>query len=651
MGSSVNRRRITTHTIISPIAVLIVVFVSWLVLYSRGVPEVDLPQMVDGISDARGINFEENVGEFPSDVEFYPLKLYTPDDFLSGETDAPYKRSEIEDAQSIAYGTHRLKIQLMPNTHYAVCGYSIDYGTRVYANGYEVFNVGVVSDDFREAVPSVNYMEFPVFADGNGIVELIFQYSNFVHAEGGGMHTLYISTPTNINNYLLKTGLPTYILSGGFLLLATYHLLDGILRSKKISLQLSLSCLLFALRDQWFYIVSILPFDYDWYIHYRVVVAIVVLTPIVVLTLIEELYSRIVPYIWTYLLGIISFSLTALLLLVPTQYIAPLTNIVPMLAVPYAAYLIYKIIKYHIQKRIITLKDIYTLIGIVILLVTTVLDTWFSDNLPEVTRGGITPIGMVLFVIMLMSVLALQSEEDQVAFEKSKSEKKALETINDMKTSFLQKMAHEIKTPLTVMSGYAQITDIQIANNETTEETSEYLKIISSEAKRLSELVSNLIEIPSKVDIGGAFNKILVDDYLRYCTVISSSVLEKNNNVFKIKSQRDLYILGNMEMLIQLMLNLVVNSNKHMKKGEFAVEVTEQGENIEFLLSDTGSGIKKEYVDKIFDTGFSTDGTKGLGLSICKEIAEFHKGEIVFVPSETGAKFKFTVPKYSDEKE
>ncbi len=648
MKEEIGSRKVRPYTVISPIVVLIAVCVSWFILYAQGSEIQQLPDPVDGISDASQMNLNETVGAISKQMEFYPLKLYAPSDFLSGEDLDAQSRDEIENASSIYYGTYRTKLMLLPNTYYSICGYSLDYGTKVFANGQEVYNVGVVSKSPSESVPNVNYMDFPVYTGDDGIVELVLQYSNFVHEEGGDITSLYIGSPIIINDYMFKLGLPTYIVSGGFILLATYYLLDGILRKRKISLQLSLACLLFALRDQWFYIVSILPIEYDWYVHYRIMVAIVVITPVVVLTLIQELYPKVVPYVWTYLFSTVSFAVTALLLLVPTNRIMTLMFVVPLLAVPYSIYLTYKIIKYYKEKPAFSLKDIYTISGISVLFVCTVLDTGFSTVLPEITRGGLTPIGMFIFVIILMAVLALQSEEDEVALEKSKALRKSLESINTMKTDFLQKMAHEIKTPLTVMSGYAQLTNLQIENNEVDDETSANLNIISSEARRLASLVSNLMEMPTDTE-EVRFNEIVVSEYLKYCKVMCKSVLEKNNNSFIVNGEANVSILGNMEMLIQLMLNLALNSNKHMKNGEFSVSLTENSDNIEFLISDTGKGIEKENAKFIFARGYSTGGTKGLGLPICREIAELHKGDLVFVHSELGAKFKLILPKVKEE--
>ncbi len=642
---------ITPYTIIAPLIVLATLCIAWFMLYAQDTEITYLPDPVDGVSDASAVNFDEEVGRISREMEFYPDRLYTPADFLSGDVDQAQNRDDIENANAIPYGTYRTVVKLAPNSYYSVCGYGMDYGTKVFVNSQEVANIGVVSSDPNIAVPCVNYLNFPVYTDENGMVELVMQFSNYAHKEGGSIPFLYISTSENINRYIIDTGLPTYIMSGGLILLAAYYFLDGILRKKRVGLQLAFCCLLFALRDQWFYIVSLIPYDYNWYIHYRVVVAVIALTPMAILTLIESIFPKITHRYITPIFAAITLIGTAIMFIVPTTEVVAVSTMVQYFAIPYLFYMLVCIVRHYIKRRYFGLTDIYVLIGIAILITANLLDTAFNDFTPSVTRGGITPIGMLLFVIIFMSVLATRANEDEIALEKSRTEKEMLHQINNMKTEFLHKMAHEIKTPLTVMSGYAQLTDNQITYDEVTPDTTANLKVISSEAKRLADLVSNLMEMPTTPLTRAVLSKISVSEYLRYITIVCRGLLEKNGNALVIKGHPELSIWGNMEMLVQMMINLAVNSNKHMQNGEFSVEVLEEkdSDTVTVLVADMGCGIPKENRDRIFDKGFTTNGTKGLGLAICKEIAHLHKGDITLEDNKgCGAVFKITLPAYKE---
>ncbi len=644
MSNVIEGKKITVYSVISPIIVLVALCIAWFMLYAQEQEIVYLPDPVNGISDASKIDFNEDIGRISREMEFYPMELYTSEDFESGDVIEPQNRSDVFEAYKIPYGTHKTVLKLQPNTYYSITGYSVDYGTRIFVNGEEAANVGVVSNEAETSKPGVNFMEFPIRTDESGVVELIIQYSNFVHKEGGSTPFLYISSPENINRYIINRGLPTYIMSGGLVLLGAYYFLDGVLRKKRMGLQLSFCCILFALRDQWFYIVSLIPYDYDWNIHYRVIVMIIALTPLAVLTMIESAFEKLIPKVCTLILSGITVAGVAIMFLIPTTLVADFSDIVQIITIPYALYLVFSIIKYYIKKKKFQLKDVYTIIAIGILIFATVVDLLFSDNLPAVTRGGITPIGMLLFVIVFMSVLVIKSSEDEIALEKTHRENEMLGQMNSMKTEFFQKMAHEIKTPLTVMSGYAQLTNIQIVHNEVNESTTENLKVISLEAKRLSDLVSNLLEMPTTHSTEIAFEKIHIKQFLQYVSIICKEILKKNGNEMFVAGETDLYISGNMEMLVQMILNFMLNSNKNMNNGKFTLEiqVNKDNQTVNFKISDTGKGITSQNAMHIFDKGFSTDGTKGLGLHICKEIAELHGG-VVSLESKEGEGAVFNI--------
>ncbi len=647
-----SKSEITAYSVFSPLIVLAVLLVIWIFMFNRGIETVDVPMPVDGVSNIEHINFDETIAELSYDMDFYPMKLYSPEDFKEGDIIDAQKRYELPDFKAITYGTHRTVLQMPANSYFVFCGYSVDYSTLVYVNGQEVVSVGIVSSDPATSKPGVNYMEFPIYTGEDGVVELIMQYSNFVHKEGGSTPTLSISTPQNINRFILELGLQTYIVSGGLILLAVYYLLDSILRIKRPGLQLAFCCVLFALRDQWFYLISLIPYDYNWFIHYRVVVGVSALTPFAILTMIESVFPKVVKWYITLALTIITVLGIIALFVLPTTESVMVSTVVQVLAIPYLIYLFYGIIRHYIKIKHFGIKDVYITLGIGILVLTAIIEAWFVGKLPVVTRGGITPVGMLLFAISFMYVLAIQANEDNIALEKSRAEKDTLERINEMKTDFLQKMAHEIKTPLTVMSGYAQLTNYQITNNTADEETSENLKVISSEAKRLADLVSNLMEMPVKPQSKTSLEKTSLDDFLSYCSIVCRGLLSKKENALIIKGQSNINIMANFEMLSQMMINLAVNSNRHMQNGVFAIDINEE-ENINMvsiIVSDTGSGIPFELRSKIFEKGFSTNNTKGLGLYICKEIANIHNGDIVLLDNgKQDAIFKITIPIYRDE--
>ena len=106
------------------------------------------------------------------------------------------------------------------------------------------------------------------------------------------------------------------------------------------------------------------------------------------------------------------------------------------------------------------------------------------------------------------------------------------------------------------------------------------------------------------------------------------------------------------EKIRQVVINLIDNSIKYTDKGRVAVDLRQVGKNLEFSVSDTGAGIKKDDLGKLFQkfsrgTGATsiTEGT-GLGLYVARQMVEAHKGRI-WVESEgegRGSRFCFSLP-------
>ena len=159
-------------------------------------------------------------------------------------------------------------------------------------NGVEVAAFGRVSEQAEGFVPRVGYMTVPLFSGPDGEVEILLQYSNYVHREGGSVPPLYLSTPQNIEAFKASNDLISLTVSGGLLLLAMYFLLSAVARRKGYFLCPMFCCLLMALRDQNFFVVHLLPPQASWYFAYRVLILIVLLMPVSVLLMLKCQYPK-----------------------------------------------------------------------------------------------------------------------------------------------------------------------------------------------------------------------------------------------------------------------------------------------------------------------------------------------------------------------
>ena len=220
-----------------------------------------------------------------------------------------------------------------------------------------------------------------------------------------------------------------------------------------------------------------------------------------------------------------------------------------------------------------------------------------------------------------------------------------LEKMNRLRGDFMRNIAHEMKTPLTVMSGYAQLTARQIQKNAVNEETAANLDTIAREAGRLSDMVTQLLDVTYHGGEGknGTFTP---GELLEDAAAVCRPVLLKNQNRLEILCRTQRPITASKESLLQVLINLCINSNKHTSGGTVTICADDgKDSGAAFTVSDTGSGIAAEDLPHIFQRGYSRDGGNGLGLTICRDIIEAAGGSIAVARTGSdGTAIRFTIP-------
>ncbi len=193
-------------------------------------------------------------------------------------------------------------------------------------------------------------------------------------------------------------------------------------------------------------------------------------------------------------------------------------------------------------------------------------------------------------------------------------------------------VAHEVNTPLAVISSYAQLLAKQVSGNE---KQSSLLDKITKQTFRASEIVNNLLNFSrtsgtefTAVDV----NRIIHD---------TLALLDHQLKTARVKVEGDLatdlpLIHGNAGKLQQVFLNLFLNAKDAMAGGGTLTVRTVNHFGVQVIVSDTGSGIAPEHIQKIYDPFFTTkkrpqqgaSGGTGLGLSVTYGIIQEHAGKI-----------------------
>lgn len=629
-----------------PVAIVILSVFLLQAVFSQRTYHVQGITPQDGVLDIRDADVSSCVFNIANEWDFYPAALYTSEDFASGA--AGVKAGPEESASDTPYGTHRLRILAQPNQYYTICSFSLDYASRVFVNGSEVAAFGRVADNAEDFVPQVGYMTIPMFSGESGEIEIIYQYGNYVHKDGGYIQPTYFSTPQNMEQFKAANNLVSLSVSGGLLFLMLYFLLSAAVRRKADFLCLAFCCLVMALRDQNFFNIHLLPADASWYLVYRVFILIVVLMPVSILLLLKCMYAKATKHWPLYVyLGMAAVA-AVLICVLPTQDIVTVSTAAYYASIPYLLYLIFGVIRHYIRQRRLHAVDILVLSGFLVLLAGLLYEAFLTGDSSEVTHYGAAAYGMLGFVFLNAAAINLQIQEREAALIESRSRGEMLERMNRLNMDFLHKVAHELKTPLTVISGYAQLTGMQLAAHHISDETPGNLKTIQQEAQRLADMVTRLMECSYGRKGELSFGRVIVPELLENVDAIAAPMCLKNGNTVKIAADSCVDVHGNFEMLLQIFINLIVNANKNTQNGTITIRASDRERDglVLFRVEDTGSGISPEDLPHIFEQGFSASGSSGLGLTICREAVEAHGGEIwVERTGPEGTVFAFTVLK------
>ena len=223
------------------------------------------------------------------------------------------------------------------------------------------------------------------------------------------------------------------------------------------------------------------------------------------------------------------------------------------------------------------------------------------------------------------------------------------------RTEFMSHVSHEIRTPLTsLMESISLVLDGTLGGLN--KEQEEFLALAHSEVKRLSRLVSGLLNI-SQIEAGKAkIKKRPTNMHFIIENVCRDMVLEANKRKISLESNLpyDLVAHVDPDKTIQILNNLVNNAIKSTPEGgSIFIRAEKKNRYIKVMVTDTGYGIESGNMDKLFekfasfDHGFGGYKGAGLGLTITKELVEMQGGKIsVESKLGEGSEFSFTIPQY-----
>ncbi|MED3654422.1 ATP-binding protein [Heyndrickxia sporothermodurans] len=226
--------------------------------------------------------------------------------------------------------------------------------------------------------------------------------------------------------------------------------------------------------------------------------------------------------------------------------------------------------------------------------------------------------------------------------------------LEKMRSEFVANVSHELKTPITSLKGFAEtlldgaMYDPEIAKS--------FLTIIHDESERLHRLITDILHL-SKIE---QHQLPFHPEPLNVTGVIYETIdtiqeeINKKQLTIKLPNQKPVIIDAEKDRLQQIILNLVANAVTYTPdKGTIEIGIVEKDDQIELTVKDTGIGISKEELPRIFERFYRVDkarsrnsGGTGLGLAIVKHLVESHHGSIQVDSEEgKGTLFTLTLPK------
>jgi signal transduction histidine kinase len=228
-----------------------------------------------------------------------------------------------------------------------------------------------------------------------------------------------------------------------------------------------------------------------------------------------------------------------------------------------------------------------------------------------------------------------------------------LAELDRLKSDFVSMVSHELRTPLGLIKGYAgTLLRRDAPLDEATRE--EFLQVIDEETDRLTELVTNLLDM-SRIEAGTLHvdpRPIDLGDVLKECA--RRFRVREPERVLKLDLPDDLpRVLADERRIVQVVENLLTNAARYTPPGTpILPRARADGQVVTVAVEDHGPGIPAEQRERIFEKFVRLDGGErpessgtGLGLAICRGIVQAHGGTI-WVESESrrGSTFTFTLP-------
>ncbi len=248
-----------------------------------------------------------------------------------------------------------------------------------------------------------------------------------------------------------------------------------------------------------------------------------------------------------------------------------------------------------------------------------------------------------------------QNQLERLNATRSLAEIQRMKDLDEVKTRFFANISHEFRTPLTLINGPLQQARKSSGDkhDKSVILSNKAFGVIKKNALRLQMLVDQLLDL-SKIESGNLYLNLTrggLIQFLRSHVFSFESLAERENISLNTHfSEEPVAAYYDRDKLEKIVNNLLSNAFKYTSPGgAVSVDVAHSDKNISIEISDTGNGLKKKEIDRIFDRFYRVEGTEtkgsGIGLALTKELVDLHNGQIsVHSEKGRGTTFKVRLP-------
>lgn len=651
---------------IAAVSILILSLVGMILSISAYNPPKKAPSAKKGVLDLTGWDFDKDgIVKLDGEWEFYWKRLLTYEDFQgkesSPEADGYLKVPGVWNGQIIAgnaipgegYATYRLKIKTnRGNVLNGLKLLTFSTAYRLMVNDELIAFGGIVGTSPDAALPEYNPGTVSFKSDSRDF-EIIIQIANYTYSRGGFWHSLYMGTDEQIRAMKENADRREMFLFGVIVIMIVYHAaMYWLLKRNRPTLYMVLTLFVIGVRILFtgeYYIARIIPaLDFQWIIFVEYMT--IYWGPAMWILFIQSLYPD------EFSQKVSRAFIFAAVLFTMFTVVAPVRAYTSYLAVPeglalivflYAAYCVFLAVLRNREGAAVML------LSIILVLLTFANDVFYFRNTIDSLPGGM--IGIATFVAVFIQAYVLAARFSKAFDELEKLSEKMI-LMDRHKDEFLINTAHELRTPLNGMITIAESV-VGGAKGDINAQQKQDLGLVIESGKRLSKLINDILDFESM----RSGELCLSKGYFNIESVIESLAREfefvtagKKITVRAEVSSGIPKIYADKYRVIQAIYNLMGNAVKFTPGGGLVtVKVCAEKNNLCIRVRDTGIGIPEDRLEDIFKPFSQVNapryGGMGLGLSISRQIARAHGGDIrVRSFLGEGSEFEFYIPIVDD---